>query len=176
MTGRRTPVILEKTSLVMEVTMKRIAGVISILMISGLAFWGCGSDSANSFSRELNGKTFTVASDKGEAVYHFDRTRIKMEYPDNPKMDTKYLDIERIIDDERKMVVTLPSEKKAHSESGSGKYIPYYVYFWETIENGNVLLIAPPEAKKPNYENALKTKRPEDSDATIVTMKPVEDK
>ncbi len=156
--------------------MKRIAAVISILFISGLVFWGCGSDAANSFNNELRGKTFTVASDKGEAVYHFDRSRVKMEYPGNQKMDTKYLDIERIIDKERKMIVANPVEKKAQSEDGSGKYIPYYVYFWETLDNGDILFIAPPEAKKPNYENAVNTERPADDEATIVTMKPVEGK
>ena len=152
--------------------MKRITSVITLLIISGLVSWGCGSNDADLFNKELDGKTFTVVSDKGEAVYNFDRTRIKMEYPGNPKMDVKYLDIERIIDDEKKMVVTLPSEKKAHSESGSGKYIPYYVYFWETLDNGNVLFIAPPKAKRPNLQNAIKTKRPADSEATIVTLKP----
>ncbi|MFW5862945.1 MAG: hypothetical protein ACOCWZ_11925 [Spirochaetota bacterium] len=155
--------------------MRKTTGAFSLLLAAGLFFWGCGSNTADSFDRELNGKTFTASTDNGEAVYEFDRTRVKIEKPGDNGKATRYLNIERIVNDEKKLIVALPADKKAYNEDDAGKYMPYYVYFWETLDSGEVLFVKPPEVKKPNMQNALNSKRPADSKCTIITLKPAGD-
>ena len=152
--------------------MRKTTGVFSLLLAASLVFMGCGSNTADSFSRKLNGKSFTASTDKGDVVYTFDRTRIKIDKPGDNGTTTRYLNIERIVDEENKLIVALPADKKAYKEDDEGKYMPYYVYFWETLDSGEVLFVKPPEVKKPNMQNALNATRPADKDSTIITLKP----
>lgn len=152
--------------------MRKTTGVFSLILAASLVFMGCGSSTEDSFNRELNGKTFTASTDKGDVVYTFDRTRIKIEKPGDNGKATRYLNIERIVEKENKLIVALPSDKKAYNQDDEGKYMPYYVYFWETLDSGEVLFVKPPEVKKPNMQNAIKANRPADSKCTIITLKP----